>query len=145
MAKHPNLLAEGKDYAPEKGFFNNDLTFNLPAGPTIPGPVYGVGTPVSATAFAEMKSRYQKNKKPNDTEYVTFGREAILSLLAQYNCAGIKFYFVERHDTTTGQLTVAMVGVDPNNNDLNNVPIGVTAPMESTLAADFGVGFPPSI
>src|SRR5258706_2335016 len=119
MAKKPKYQTDGKDYNSTTGKFEDAyLEFNLPGKPTAPGPVKGVGTPISKAAFQEMQSRYTGSKKPTDTEYVTFGREAILSILAQNDCAGIKFYYVERADTTSKQLTLAIVGVDDNNNDL---------------------------
>ncbi len=149
MPKNPKYQSEGKDYSPAKGFHDADLDFNLPGKPAVPGPVKGAGTPVSAAAFKEMQSRYVKGKKKHDTEYITFGREAILSILSQFDCAGIKFYFVERHDTNNKQLTLAMVGVDEKNNDLVNTVKGVVGAAgvaaQDTMTTDFGTGFPPSI
>lgn len=150
MAKKPKYSSEGKDFVPGQGFIDADLEFNLPGKPTAPGPVRGAGTPITAAAFQELQKRYHGKKKPNDTQYVTFGREAILSILAQYDCAGIKFYFVERADTTTNQLTLAMVGVDENNNDLNTTGTTVTAAAatladpQTSLTTDYGSGFPPT-
>ncbi len=149
MAKKPKYQAEGKDFSSSQGFFDADLDFNLPGKPTAPGPVKGAGTPLSKSAFNEMQSRYTKGKKPHETEYITFGKEAILSTLAQFDCAGIKFYFVERHDTTTKQLTLAMVGVDENNNDLVNASTAATGaaidPSQTTMTSDMGTGWPPTV
>src|SRR5436190_21455943 len=107
MAKKPKYTAEGKDYSGGK-FVDASLEFVLPAVPANPGPVRGSGTPMSMAAFTELKRKYNVRKGPNDTEWVTFSREAILTILAQNDCAGVKFYFVERIGTTTNQLTLTM-------------------------------------
>ncbi len=145
MGKKPKYMAEGTDFT--GGTFKDaDLEFNLPGKPVNPGKVRGAGTPISKAAFDELKSRYTKTKGPNDTESVTFSREAILTILAQYDCAGIKFYFVERIDTTTKQLTLTMAGVDENDKDLDNKETGATLiTAQNTLLTDKGSGFPPSI
>ena len=146
MSKKPKLLAEGKDYA-QGQFVDASLEINLPGKPSTVGPVRGVGTPVTKAAFQEMQNRYFANKQANDTQHVTFGREAILSILAQYDCAGIKFYFVERMDTKTKQLTLSMVGVDENNNDLSTSSTGTAAAVspQDSLISEQGTGYPPSI
>jgi hypothetical protein len=145
MAKKPKLLADGKDYVQGQGFVDASLEINLPGKPTTVGPVRGVGTPITKTAFQEMQNRYFANKQPNDTQYVTFGREAILSILAQYDCAGIKFYFAQRMDTNTNQLTLCMVGVDEANHDLStpSTVAGATSTQDS-LMTDVGSGYPPT-
>lgn len=147
MAKKPKLQADGKDFNPSTGKFEDVyLDINLPGKPANPGPVRGAGTPVTKAAFQEMQSRYFSRKQPNDTQYVTYGREAILSILAQYDCAGIKFYFVDRADTTTKQLTLTMVGVDENNNDLTSIATtGSAAASQEALTSEFGTGYPPTI
>src|SRR5262245_40754313 len=131
MAKKPKYTSEGKDYSGGR-FVDADLEFNLPATPTSPGPVRGSGTPVSKAAFAELQSRYNSKKGPYDTDYVIFSREAILTILAQNDCAGIKFYFVSRPDTTTNQLTLTMAGVDVNGKDLSTID-SLTGTGQSTL------------
>ena len=143
MAKKPKYTAEGKDYSGGK-FVDATLEINLPGPPSNPGPVRAAGTPVSRAAFTELQNQYNANKKPSDTVSVTFSREAILTILAQNDCAGIKFYFVNRADTTTNQLTLTMAGVDVNNNDLNTVDT-TSATSEATLLTEWGGGYPPSI
>ena len=143
MAKKPKYTAEGKDYSGGK-FVDANLEFNLPGPPTNPGPVRAAGTPVSRAAFTELQTQYNANRKPGDTEFVTFSREAILTILAQNDCAGIKFYFVNRADTTTNQLTLTMAGVDANNNDLTTVD-AASATSQTTLLTEFGTGYPPSV
>jgi hypothetical protein len=144
MAKKPKYQAEGKDYTPAKGFHDADLDFTLPGKPATPAPVAGAGEPISKAAFDELKRRYAAYKGINDTEHVTFSREAILSILAQYGCAGIKFYFVERMGTKTKQLTLAMAGVDENNNDLTNTESAKLSTAQPTLISDLGHGHPPT-
>jgi hypothetical protein len=150
MAKKPKYSSEGKDFIGGK-FQDADLEFNLPGKPANPGTVRGAGTPFSKAAFDVLKGKYDSRKGVNDTESVTFGREAILTILAQYDCAGIKFNFVERMGTTTQQLTLVMEGVDENNkplgNDLieaNQTNTTLTA-AQSTLLMELGTGHPPTI
>jgi hypothetical protein len=145
MEKKPTYTANGKDYSGGK-FIDASLEFTLPGPPTNPGPVQGAGAPVSKAAFEEMKARYLNVKGKNDTEWITFSREAILTILAQNDCAGIKFYFVERMETTSHQLTLTMAGVDANNNDLTTANGGQALLSDGggTLYTDSGNGHPPS-
>ena len=143
MAK-PKLQTEGKDYSAALGFFDASIEFNLPGKPAAVGPVRGIGTSMTQAAFQELQKRYFDKKGPNDTQYVTFGREAILAILAQYDCAGIKFYFVQRANTASNQLTLAMVGVDEKNNDLTTPSAGGAAgtTTQQTLTTDWGNDYP---
>ena len=120
-----------------------DQTSNLLGQSELSGPLKGVGTPISKADYTEPKKRYFAFKGQHDTEFVTFGREAILSILNQTDCAGIKFYFVERMDTTTKQLTLVLAGVDENNNDLNTVTPAGEPTGKDTFMVEFGSGQPP--
>ena len=142
MAKKPKYTAEGKDYSGGK-FVDATLEINLPGPPSNPGPVRATGTPVSKAAFTELQNKYNSNKGPDDTVSVTFSREAILTILAQNDCAGIKFYFVNRLDTTTNQLTLTMAGVDANNVDLDTTD-AASATSQTILLTEVGTGYPPS-
>ena len=149
MARKPKYSSEGKDFIGGK-FQDVDLEFNLPGKPANPGSVRGAGTPFSKAAFDELKGKYGSWKSLDDTESVTFGREAILTILAQYDCAGIRFNFVERIGTKTKQLTLVMEGVDENNNPLGNVLVDANqtnttlAAAQSTLLMEVGTGHPPT-
>lgn len=125
MNRKPKYKAEGQDYSKERGFFNAEIDVSMPDIPSPPpNPdknwVAGAGEPVTTAAFNKMVSDYTSQKSPNDTEFVTFSREALLSVLSQFGCAGIKFVFAQRPNTTTNQLTLVMVGVDDKNNPLTS-------------------------
>ena len=144
MAKKPKYIADGRDFSGGH-FIDASLDFNLPGTPTNPGPVRGSGSPISKAAFNELKARYMSKKGPFDTEWVTFSRESILTILAQNDCAGIKFYFVEREGTGKNQLTLVMAGVDVTNTDLSTTGDGqALASTQDTLLSEQGNGYPPT-
>lgn len=85
---------------------------------------------VAKSFIKAFHDEYIKGKKDtNMVAGVTFGKEALLSILAQNNCEGIRFYFGKR---TTAQwdasysgekydgLTLVAIGVDANNVDLGS-------------------------
>jgi hypothetical protein len=111
MAKKPKYTAEGKDYDGSK-FIDADLSFDLPE-PT----AKRAGMPVSTRAFKELKKKY--NPPVGDTEAVIFDRESILTILSQYGCAGIMFHFVKKPTSAGDRLSLAMVGVDSNYQELS--------------------------
>ena len=142
MAHNTKYKAQGRDFAGGQ-FITTELEFNLPNPPGNPGPVKGRGIPVSVAFFKELQRRYLGTNTPppedSRTQSVTFSMEAILSVLAQNDCAGIKFYFVEREGTTTKQLTLVMAGVEVNGKDL----VTVRSSEESYLV-EVGNGIPPN-
>jgi hypothetical protein len=120
MAKKPKYTAEGKDYDGSK-FVDKDLTFDLPE----PG-AKRAGLPVSKAAFKALKDAYDPK---GDTESVTFDREALLTLLSQYGCAGVRFHFVKKPAASGLRLTLAMVGIDGNGQELTATTSSTGDPM----------------
>lgn len=124
MAKE-KLKATGKTF--ENGQYKDaDLEINMPNRPNTG--VAGAGIPLSKSAFDEM----MKGKDPNRS--TTFSREAILTILSQYGCAGIKF-IVANSPIKQGKETLIMVGVDDNNNTL----LRAAGDTEPTLFMDYGI------
>jgi hypothetical protein len=138
MAGNTRYKAQGKDYVAGQGFVEKELEFDLPGPPGGAPPVVTAGTPISKAAFREMLKGYSPGKF--GTKSITFSKEAILTILAQYGCEGIKFYFVQRANTTTGQLSLVMCGVNAKNEDLENL---AATDGEGTLLEEFGTGDPP--
>lgn len=138
MAGNTKYKARGKDFVLGQGFVEKELEFDLPGPPVTAPPVVTAGMPISKSAFREMLKGYNPGK--SGTKSITFSKEAILTILAQYGCAGIKFYFAQRANTTTGQLTLVMCGVDEKNQDLENL---AATEGEGTLLEEFGTGDPP--
>lgn len=145
MAKNQKLSVDGKDYSPDKGFFDATLNILLPGAPDKQGPVAGLGTPISKAIFEELRRRYGPGPGDPKTDWVMFSRETILTILAQYNCAGIRFYFVERPYTDSKQLTLVMAGVDAEGNDLVSKGEGVGGDGdEGTYFGNWVSGYPPT-
>jgi hypothetical protein len=111
MAKKPKYTAEGKDLDSNGKFIDKELTFDLPEPPAT-----RAGMPISKAAFQALKNAYNPG---GGTEAVIFDRESLLTIMAQYGCAGIKFYLVKKPTLTGERITLAMVGVDANNQELS--------------------------
>lgn len=128
MARKTNYKAMGKDYENGK-FVDKELNFDLPNPPPT------AGFPISKAAFKALREAYDPGI--GGTTSVTFSKEALLTILAQYGCAGIQFYFAKRN----GRLTLVMVGVDSGGNELLNNEADPGS--ESTLYSDWGSCTPP--
>lgn len=132
MAKKTRYTADGKDFQNGK-FIDKELSFDLP------NPPQTAGLPISAAAFQNMVNGFDPG--PLTTTAVTFSKEALLTVLSQYGCAGIKFYFAVREDESGKRLTLVMAGTDANGNDLKNAT--AESGYESTLYVDWGTCTPP--
>jgi hypothetical protein len=129
MRKKTKYQAQGKDYEQGK-FVDKELDFDLPDPPA-----NAAGIPISKAAFDAMRGDYDPG--PGGTQSVTFSREALLTTLAQYGCAGIKFYFAKRN----GRITLIMVGVDNTGTELTNKAADLGT--QATLYSDWGHCNPP--
>lgn len=132
MAKKTKYTADGKDFQNGK-FIDKELNFDLP------NPPQTAGMPISTAAFDKLVKGYDPGSLV--TTAVTFSKEALLTVLAQYGCAGIKFYFAIRDDSGSKRLTLVMVGVDSSGNDLKNLTAEVGS--EPALLMDWGHCTPP--
>jgi hypothetical protein len=108
--KKTKYTAEGKDVDSSGKFVDAELTFDLPEPPAT-----RAGMPISKAAFQALKKAYNP---AGGTEAVTFDRESLLTILAQYGCTGIRFHFVKKPATTGERLTLAMVGIDASGQEL---------------------------
>jgi hypothetical protein len=99
-----------------------------------------------------IDAQHDHLKKINDEKQpksVTFGKEALLTILSQQGCEGIKFYFGKRSSTQWAReckyskyegLTLVAVGVDSNNKDIGTDGKNITHKGSSTLkGGDAGV------
>ncbi len=85
--------------------------------------VTGIGHPATPAAAQAMIRQYQQTiTDPGATLCVTMGRNAILRILSQEGCEGIRFYFAQSHKAdgspmppTTG---LVAIGVDATVGDL---------------------------
>lgn len=108
--------------------------------------VCGYGRLIAGDAAAIMINAYDehisKTKGEKQNKAVTFGKEALLSILSQKGCEGIRFYFGKRNKDTWEKgskyskyegLTLVAVGVDAKNQDLGSE--GGTNPSVMTKSA----------
>lgn len=107
--------------------------------------VCGYGRLIANDAAAIMINAYDehisKMKGEKQNKAVTFGKEALLNILSQKGCEGIRFYFGKRtkefwekeskYSKYEG-LTLVAVGVNGNNEDLG--PMGGSITKRSTMA-----------
>lgn len=132
MAKKPKYIAEGKDLDSNGKFIDKELTFALPEPPAT-----RAGMPISKAAFQALKNAYNPG---GGTEAVIFDRESLLTIMAQYGCAGIKFHFVKKPTASGDRLTLAMVGVDTNHQELAKT---TTTDSGDPLVYDWSACIPP--
>jgi hypothetical protein len=121
---YPAIVVDSKSKRLKKG----SLTYDYPDDNSVPE--YGRYISIDAANLLVNTLRESLKKgKINDkaTWSVTFGIDHILSILAQKDCEGIRFYFAERkaeHWERGSEyaehegLTLVAVGVDINNKDL---------------------------
>ena|SRR5262249_49537340 len=70
---------------------------------------------ISLEEASAMTKRYRNQMRPGDIKGGFFGRDALLAVLSQANCVGIRYYygFDDR-----GKQTMILVGADGSENDL---------------------------
>jgi len=83
-------------------------------------------------AYHEHKVKLKDEKQP---KAVTFGKEALLTILSQKGCEGIRFYFGKRSKSLWQKeckyskfegMTLVAVGVDADNKDLGTGGSSIT-------------------
>lgn len=107
--------------------------------------VCGYGRLIANDAAAIMLNAYDEHiskiKGEKQNKAVTFGKEALLDILSQKGCEGIRFYFGKRSKDIWEKgskyskfegLTLIAVGVDAKNEDLG--PMGGSITSRSTMA-----------
>ena len=69
---------------------------------------------ISLAEGAEFTARYRAQMSPGQIKGGFFGRDALLTLLSQEDCAGIRYYYGLDAD---GQQVLVLAGVDTRGND----------------------------
>lgn len=64
---------------------------------------------------AELTQRFRNSISPEDCIGGFFGKSAVMSLLDQEDCVGVRYYYGIHAD---GSNTLVLVGVDTDGNDL---------------------------
>jgi hypothetical protein len=112
-----------------------DLDGNTANGPKIKhGPIQaslqlssgnsasGIGHPATPAAAKAMIEQYQQGLGPDATICITMGRNAILRILSEEGCEGIRFYFAQSHDKyrnpLSGTTGLVAIGIDETIGDL---------------------------
>ncbi len=67
---------------------------------------------------AEWTKNY-RDANPGDTKGHYFGKDALLAILAQNNCVGLRIYYA-LDDQTPRKKQLIVVGVTPDQNDIYN-------------------------
>ena len=70
---------------------------------------------ISLQEASEMTRAYRE-MNPNQTLAHFFGKKAIMDILNQSNCVGIRIYYA--NDPATGQKHLIIVGAEPNLSDI---------------------------
>lgn len=118
-----------------------ELTFNDQSDDDVCG--YGrlIANDAAAIIINAYDEHISKMKGETQNKAVTFGKEALLDILAQKGCEGIRFYFGKRSKDFWEKgskyskfegLTLVAVGVDANNEDLG--PTGGSIVSRSTMS-----------
>jgi hypothetical protein len=139
MAKKPKYKAEGLNFTPQGGFSYSEFDYSLPGTPASPR-VAAYGKPITQAAHDELVRLY-KSKNSGQTEHVTFSKEAILTILAQNGCEGIRFVFCQSHQTQANRITLIMAGVNGDGDPLKSTEL--TGTEQETLMMEEGTGWPP--
>jgi hypothetical protein len=72
----------------------------------------GVGGPVPKVDAQKWIKKYDDEHRPDktkDTKSIFFGRDILLKLLEQKDCAGISFFLAKKHSDYAGKETVNLV------------------------------------
>lgn len=72
---------------------------------------------ISLQEASEMTRAYRKTH-PGQTIAEFFGKKAIMDILNQSNCVGIRIYYA--NDPITGKKHLVIVGAEPNMNDISS-------------------------
>jgi hypothetical protein len=83
------------------------------------------GGAITLMQASAMTAQY-RTSNPGATKAHFFGREAILNLLGQSGCMGIRIYY--GINPTTGAKELILVGADAAGNDMTNVVMDMSAP-----------------
>jgi hypothetical protein len=110
-----------------KKFKEGELSFDLPDDSIVNGFGRYISKDVANVLISAFR-KYLESHNDKQPYAVTFGKEAILSILAQKDCEGIRFYFGKRSKDQWGEkskyadkegITLVAVGVDEKNKDLS--------------------------
>lgn len=71
---------------------------------------------ISLTEAAQFTENY-RNNNPNEILALYYSKDAIMDILNQPNCVGIRTYYAEKNN---GDKTLVIVGVEANENDMVN-------------------------
>ena len=72
---------------------------------------------ISLQEASEMTRAYRKTQ-PGQTIAHFFGKQALMDILNQSNCVGVRIYYA--NDPITGQKHLVIVGAEPNMNDISS-------------------------
>jgi hypothetical protein len=86
---------------------------------------------ISIEDAAQLTQNYREQANSGDVLGEFFGKQALLSILSQEGCVGIRCYFGKR---ANGQLALVLTGVDENEDDL----------LEEGEIAETGTSCPPN-
>ncbi|MEM9326968.1 MAG: hypothetical protein AAGA85_14975 [Bacteroidota bacterium] len=88
------------------------------AFPKPKGPLSNVGRPITFDTALRFIKEFVNDKEIDreDVAAVTFDKDVLMLLLSQSGCEGIRFYFGKFPDSE--EMTLVLVGVDKNDNDL---------------------------
>jgi hypothetical protein len=67
---------------------------------------------------ASVLTKTYRQQHPNKPIAEFFGRDALLAILSQPNCVGIRIYYGT--DPKSGQPHLVLVGAEPNKNDIDH-------------------------
>jgi len=70
---------------------------------------------ISLQEASELTKAYRK-ENPGGHKAEFFGKDALLAILSQKNCVGIRIYYGV--DPKTGEQHLVLVGAEPNKNDI---------------------------
>lgn len=90
---------------------------------------------ITLQAAAQLTGNYRTNN-PNAILGLYYSKDAILEILNQQDCVGVRAYYAE---TSTGEKTLVFVGVNALGNDMVNGVIadfGVPCPVQCSSAND---------
>jgi hypothetical protein len=123
-------------------FDEGELTYKLETDDNVCG--YGrlIAKDVANILIDAQRDNLKKIKDEKQPKSVTFGKESLLTILAQQGCEGIKFYFGKRSPTQWAKenkyskqegLTLVAVGVDANNKDIGTNGKNITDKTKSVI------------